>query len=70
LDDPIAEGDRVSLQYKGTQLFVIVTRVVAPQETYEGRVQAFVTPEPVFEIEDLKAGCIVGFRHDDIGGVE
>jgi hypothetical protein len=30
----------------------------------------FVTPERVFEVEDLKAGCIVGFRHDDIGGVE
>ena len=54
LEDPIAQGDRVSLQYKGTQLFVIVTRVVAPQETYEGRVQGFVMPEPVFEVEDLK----------------
>ena len=38
-EDGIAEGDQVSLQYKNRQLFVIVIKVVAPQERYEGRVQ-------------------------------
>jgi hypothetical protein len=70
LEDPIAEDDRVRLQYKGTQLFVIVTRVVAPQETYEGRVQGFVTPAPVLEFEDLKLSDIVGFFHGDVWAVE
>jgi hypothetical protein len=70
LEDPVAEGDRVRLQHKGMQLFVIVTKVVAPQKTYEGRIQGFVTPQPVLEFEHLKLGEIVGFRHDDIGGVD
>ena len=70
LEDPIAEGDRVSLQYKKRRLFVIVTRVVAPQERYEGRVHRFVDPQPVREFEGLKVSSIVGFCHDDIWSVE
>ena len=69
LEDRIAEGDRVSLQYKKRRLFVIVTRVVAPQERYEGRVHTFV-PQPVREFEGLKVSSIVGFCHDDIWSVE
>jgi hypothetical protein len=64
LEDPIDTGDRVRLRYKGKQLFVIVIRVVAPQERYEGRVQGFVgNPQdpPVLEVEDLKVNCVVGF---------
>ena len=70
LEDRIAEGDRVSLQYKKRRLFVIVTRVVAPQERYEGRVHTFVDPQPVREFEGLKVSPIVGFCHDDIWSVE
>jgi hypothetical protein len=71
LEDPIGAGDRVSLQYKGKQLFVIVISVVAPQERYEGRVQGFVDPQqPVLEFEGLKVSSIVGFCHDDIWSVE
>jgi hypothetical protein len=46
--------------YKNRQLFVIVINVVTPQERYEGRVQGFVDRPPTFEINGLKAGCIVG----------
>jgi hypothetical protein len=83
LEDPIAEGDQVRLQYKNRQLFVIVIKVVAPQERYEGRVHGFVPQEryggrvqgfvdspTALEIDGLEAGCIVGFRHDDIWSVE
>jgi hypothetical protein len=70
LEDPIGTGDRVSLQYKGKQLFVIVIGVLAPQERYEGRVQGFVDPQPVVEFEGLKVSSIVGFCHDDICSVE
>jgi hypothetical protein len=49
---------------------VIVINVVTPQERYEGRVQGFVDRPPTFEINGLKAGCIVGFCHDDIWRVE
>jgi hypothetical protein len=49
---------------------VIVIKVVAPQERYEGRVQGFVNCPPALEIDGLKAGYIVGFRHDDIWRVE
>jgi hypothetical protein len=66
-EDPIGEGDEVRLQYKGRQLFVIVTRVVAPHESYEGRVHRFVDPQLV---EGLKVNWIVGFRHEDIWSVE
>jgi hypothetical protein len=69
-EDRIAEGDQVRLQYKNRQLFVIAIKVVAPQERYEGRVQGFVDCPPALEIDGLKAGCIVGFRHDDIWRVE
>ena len=69
-EDGIAEGDQVSLQYKNRQLFVIVIKVVAPQERYEGRVQGFVDCPPALELDGLKAGCIVGFCHDDIWRVE
>jgi hypothetical protein len=70
LEDPIAEGDQVRLQYKNRQLFVIVIKVVAPQERYEGRVQGFVDSPTALEIDGLEAGCIVGFRHDDIWSIE
>jgi hypothetical protein len=43
------------------QLFVIVDNVVTPHERYEGRVQGFVDRPPTFEINGLKAVCIVGF---------
>jgi hypothetical protein len=69
-EDRIAEGDQVRLHYKNRQLFVIVINVVAPQERYEGRVQGFVDAPPTFEINGLKAGCVVGFCHDDIWCVE
>jgi hypothetical protein len=69
-EDRIAEGDQVRLHYKNRQLFVIVVNVVAPQERYEGRVQGFLDSPPALEINGLKAGCIVGFCHDDIWGVE
>jgi hypothetical protein len=68
--DRIAEGDQVRLHYKNRQLFVIVVNVVASQERYEGRVQGFADAPPTFEINGLKAGCIVGFCHDDIWRVE
>jgi hypothetical protein len=70
LEDPIAEGDRLGLQYKNRQLFVIVIKVVAPQERYEGRIQGFVDPQPVLEVEGLKVSSIVAFCHDDIWSVE
>jgi hypothetical protein len=60
----------VSLQYKNRQLFVIVIKVVVPQERYEGRIQRFVDHPLAFEMNGLKAGCIVGFCHDDIWRVE
>jgi hypothetical protein len=69
LEDPIAEGDQVRLQYKNRQLVVIVIKV-APQERYEGRVQGFVDSQTALEIDGLEAGCIVGFRHDDIWSIE
>jgi hypothetical protein len=69
-EDRIAEGDQVSLQYKNRQHFVIVIKVVAPQERYEGRVQGFVDGPTALEINGLEAGCIVGFRHDDIWSIE
>jgi len=69
-EDRVAEGDQVRLQYKNRQLFVIVIKVVAPQERYEGRVQGFVDRPPALEIDGLKAGSIVGFCHDDIWSVE
>jgi hypothetical protein len=49
---------------------VIVTRVVTPQERYEGRVHRFLDPQPVREVEGLKVSSIVGFCHDDIWSVE
>jgi hypothetical protein len=71
LEDPIGAGDRVSLQYKGKQLFVIVISVVAPQERYEGRVQGFVDPQQLLlEFAGLKVSSIVGCCHDDIWSVE
>ena len=71
LEDPIGTGDRVSLQYKGKKLFVIVISVVAPQERYEGRVHGFVDPQqPLLEFEGLKVSSIIGFCHDDIWSVE
>jgi hypothetical protein len=70
LEDRIAEGDQVRLQYKNRQLFVIVIKVVAPQERYEGRVQGFVPQEryegrvqgfvdspTALEIDGLEAGA-------------
>jgi hypothetical protein len=69
-EDRIAGGDQVSLQYKNRQLFVIVIKVVVPQERYEGRIQRFVDHPLAFEMNGLKAGCIVGFCHDDIWRVE
>ncbi len=69
-EDHIAEGDQVRLHYKNRQLFVIVIKVVATQERYEGRIQGFVDHPPAFETNGLKAGCIVGFCHDDIWRVE
>ena len=69
-EDHIAEGVQVRLHYKNRQLFVIVVNVVAPQERYEGRVQGFVDDPTALEINGLKAGCIVGFCHDDIWRVE
>jgi hypothetical protein len=70
-EDPIGAGDRVSLQYKGKQLFVIVISVVAPQERYEGRVQGFVDPQQLLlEFAGLKVSSIVGCCHDDIWSVE
>jgi hypothetical protein len=59
-EDRIAEGDQVSLQYKNRQLFVVVIKIVAPEERYEGRVQGFADAPPALEINGLKAGCIVG----------
>src|SRR6266540_6924678 len=64
-EDRITEGDQVSLQYKNRQLFVIVIKVVAPQERYEGRVQGFVDCPPALEIDGLKAGYIVVAEADD-----
>jgi hypothetical protein len=62
--DPNRDAAAFRTRYEGrVQGFV-------PQERYEGRVQGFVDSPTALEIDGLEAGCIVGFRHDDIWSIE